>query len=41
MRFLALELDGRSTRDRAQQSIYGIVLGHRLMSRTVPRARPH
>jgi hypothetical protein len=27
MRFLALELDGRSTLDRAQQRLYGVVIG--------------
>ena len=27
MRFLALELDGRSTLDRTQQGLYGVVIG--------------
>ena len=32
MRFLALELDGRSTLDRAQQKIHGVVIGQRPFS---------
>lgn len=27
MRFLTLELDGRTTLDRARQSLYGVVMG--------------
>jgi hypothetical protein len=27
VRFLALELDGRSTLDRTQQALYGVVIG--------------
>ena len=27
MRFLALELDGRTTLDRARQGLYGVVMG--------------
>ena len=32
MRFLTLELDGRSTLDRAQQRLYGVVLGQMAMA---------
>ena len=40
MRFLALELDGRSTLDRAQQKIYGVVIGQPAFSRARPGAVP-
>jgi hypothetical protein len=38
MRFLALELDGRTTLDRTRQSLYGVVMGQRTTVAARPRA---
>ena len=38
MRFLALELDGRSTLDRTQQRLYGVVIGQLALAHARPGA---
>lgn len=40
MRFLSLELDGRTTLDRARQGLYGVVMGQHAAVRTWPRHEP-
>jgi hypothetical protein len=40
MRFLALELDGRTTLDRTRQGLYGVVMGQHATVRARPRAEP-